>query len=218
MPMRASIPGGSKATHYVLPAGGGAVLWRHDAGRDDYVPGGHLADFTPVQALRLVQQHGLIEIRMADGNPGFVDAARLAQGDQLAAHRSYCTYNAGPPPQNGAVLGRHGSGGARLRIDNHGSQPTVVKLRDTAGVAAVSVFVAPGGTATVTDLPDASYRAEFAVGELWSRACNGFAAGMRAQRFAEFVPLSALSPLAVPPELSVAAPPQDISDAVFEGE
>jgi hypothetical protein len=171
-----------------------------------------------VQALRLVQQHGLIEIRMADGDLGFVDATRLAPGDQLAAHRSYRTYNAGPPPQNGVVLGRHGSGGARLRIDNHGTQPTVVKLRDNAGAVAVSVFLAPGGTATVTDLPDASYRAEFAVGELWSRACNGFSAGMRAQRFAEFVPLSALSPLAVPPELSDAAPPQDIPDAAFEGE
>jgi hypothetical protein len=65
----------------------------------------------------------------------------------------------------------------------------VVKLRDAVGVVAVSVFVAPSGTATVTNLPEASYRPEFAVGELWSRACHGFAAGMRAERFAEFAPL-----------------------------
>jgi hypothetical protein len=216
--MGTAVDSGSRATHYILPAGGSAVLWRHDAARDGYMPSGHLADFTPVQALRVVQQHGLVEIRMADGDPGFVDAARLAPGDRLAAHRSYCTYNAGPSPQNGTVLGRHGSGGARVRIVNHGGQPTVVKLRDAAGLAAVSVFVAPGGTATVTDLPDTWYRPEFAVGDLWSRACNGFSAGMRAQRFAEFVPLAAMSPLAIPPELFAAAPLQDISDAAFERE
>jgi hypothetical protein len=69
----------------------------------------------------------------------------------------------------------------------------------------------------VTNLPEASYRPEFAVGELWSRACRGFAAGMRAERFAEFTPLSSLSPLLVPPDLSD-APPQDIPDAMFERE
>ncbi len=217
-PMQAAVPAAGMATHYVLPAGGTAVLWRRDAARDAYLPGGQLAAFTPVQALRLVPQHGLVEIRLADGGSGFVDAARLAPGDQAAAHRTYCTYNAGPSPENGEVLDRHGSGGSRLRIDNHGSEPAVVKLRDASGVTAVSVFVAPGGTATVTGLPDARYRPEFAVGELWSRACRGFSAGMRAQRFADFVRFSALSPLVVPPELSAAAPPEDIPDAAFERE
>jgi hypothetical protein len=216
--VQAVTPDGRMATHYVLPAGDAAVLWRPDVERDGYLPGGHLADFTPVRALHLVQRHGLVEIRMADGGSGFVDSARLAPGDRLVAHRSYCTYNAGPPPANGTVLDRHGSGAARLRIDNVGSQPSVVRLRDPMGVVAVSVFVAPGATATVTDLPEASYRPEFAVGELWSRACRGFSAGMRAQRFADFAPLSALSPLAVPPEFSAAAPTQDIPDAVFERE
>ena len=216
-PLQAATPAAGEATHFVLPAGGSTVLWRRDAQRDGYVPAGHLADFTPVEALRLVRSHGLVEIRMADGDSGFVDAGRLALGDQAAAHRSYCIYDAGPSPENGAVIERHGSGESHLRIDNRGSQSTVVKLRDAAGMVAVSVFVAPGGTATVTNLPEASYRPEFAVGELWSRACHGFAAGMRAERFAEFAPLSALSPLLVPPDLS-AAPPQDIPDATFERE
>jgi DnaJ domain len=217
-PMQPAASSTGTATHYVLPAGGSTVLWRRDAERDGYVPGGHLADFTPVQALRLVERHGLVEILMADGASGFVDAARLTLGDEYQAHRSYCTYNAGPPPENGAVIERHGSGRSQLRIDNRSSQPTVVKLRDATGLVAVSVFLAPGGTATVTDLPDASYRPEFAVGELWSRACHGFSAGMRAERFVDFVPLSSLSPLAVPPVFSAVAPPQDIPDAAFERE
>jgi hypothetical protein len=215
-PMRPATPSAAMATHYVRPAGGIAVLWRHDMARDDYLPDGRLADFTSVEVLRLLPQHGLVEIRLADGGSGFVDAARLAPGDQSAARRSYCTYNAGPPPENGAVLDRHGSGGSKLRIDNRGSQSTVVRLRDAVGVIAASAFLAPGGSVTVTGLPDALYRPEFAVGELWSRTCNGFSAAMRAQRFADFATLSALSPLIVPPAPSDAPPPEDIPDDVFE--
>jgi curved DNA-binding protein CbpA len=206
------------ATHYVLPAAGTTLLWRHDAERDAYVPGGHLADFTSVEALRLVAAHGLIEIRLAGGGSGYVDAGRLAVGDKAAARRAYCAYNAGPSPQNGAVLERHGTGALRLAIENRAAQPAVVKLRDAAGKVAISVFLAQRTGATVTDLPDGYYRPEFAVGELWSQACGSFTAGMRAQRFADFAPLAALSPLALPPELSAGAPPHDIPDAEFERE
>jgi hypothetical protein len=41
---------------------------------------------------------------------------------------------------------------------------------------------------------------------------------MRALRFADYAPLSALSPLVVPPALSDAPPPEDIPDAEFERE
>ena len=101
--MQVAMPAAGEATHFVLPARGTTVLWRRDAQRDGYVPAGHLADFTSVEALRLVQPHGLVEIRLADGGSGFVDAGRLALGDQVAAHRSYCIYNAGPSPENGVV-------------------------------------------------------------------------------------------------------------------
>jgi DnaJ-like protein len=217
-PIRAAVPAEGMATHYVLPAGSRTLLWQRDASGDTYLPGGELAAFTPVQALHLVPQHGLMEIRLADGGSGFVDAARLAPGDQAAAHRTYCSYNAGPSPANGEVLDRHGSGAAGLQIDNRGSQPVVVKLREVSGVAALSVYVAPGGTATVTGLPSVRYRAEFAVGELWSRACHGFSAGMRAQRFANYAWPAALSPLVLPPAPSAAAQPRDIPDAAFERE
>jgi hypothetical protein len=217
-PTRGLLPAADMATHYVHPAGGAAMLLRQEAGRDAYLPGGQLAAFTSVQALRLLPQHGLVEIPLVDGSNGFVDAARLAPGDRLAARRAYCAYHAGPTPGDGEVLGRHGSGTSRLQIENRASQPTVVKLRDASGRAAVSVFVAPGGAATVTGLPEASYRLEFASGELWSRACNGFAAGMRAQRFADYAQLSSLSPLVLPPTAFDGMPPEDISDAAFEHE
>jgi hypothetical protein len=92
----------------------------------------------------------------------------------------------------------------------------VVKLRDASGRAVASVFVDAGGTTVVGDLPTGVYRPEFAVGELWSRACDSFAAGMRAQRFAGYASVSGLSPLVIPPDLSVAPPPVDIPDQAFE--
>jgi DnaJ domain len=192
-------------THYVLPAGTDTVLWRHDAVRDTYLPAGHIAAFSPVLVLRLVPQHGLVEIGMPDGGGGaFIDAARLTPGDRAAARRAYCAYNAGPSPRNGEVLARHGNGVTRLEIANHTAQAAVVKLRDASGQAVATVFVAPGDGTVVAGLPDVVYRPDFAVGELWSRA--GYASP------------SGLSPLVIPPDLSVAPAPVDIPDAEFERE
>ena len=202
-------------THYVLPTGGPTILWRRDAARDVYVPATQVPAFTSVQALRIFPQHGLVEIRLADGSLGLVDAARLAPGNAAAARRAYCAYNAGAAPANGDVLDRRGAGSEQITIVNRSGEPAVVKLRNASGVAVATVFVASGGTATVAGLPDGRYRPDFATGELWSRACNGFAAGMRAQRFAVDAPLAALSPLIIPPDLSAAAPPVDIPDAAF---
>jgi hypothetical protein len=212
----ASVPTAGAATHYVLPGGGDAVLWRHDPSHDTFLPAGRIADFTPVLALGLQASNGLVEIRLADGGSGFVDASRLAPGDRVTAHRAYCAYNSGAPPHNGEVLSRHGDGAAQLTIGNRGREPAVVKLRDASGRAVASVFVDAGGTTVVRNLPSGVLRPEFAVGELWSRTCDSFAAGMRAQRFAGYASVSGLSPLVIPPDLSVAPPPVDIPDQAFE--
>ncbi len=203
-------------THYVLPAGEDTVLWRYDAAHDAYVPAGHVAAFSPVRALRLLPQHGLVEIGLADGSSGYIDADRLTPGDRAEARRAYCAYNAGPSPANGEVLERGGQGTGRLEISNRGTQPAVVKLRDAAGQSAATVFVAPGNSVTVDHLPDSTYRPEFAMGELWSRPCNSFAAGMRAQRLAGYQSLSGLATLVIPPDLSVGPAPEDIPDEAFE--
>lgn len=214
-PASAPAPMVEGATHYVLPGGGDAVMWRWDPAHDTFLPAGRLADFTAVQAIGVVSQHGLIEIRLADGSSGYVDASRLAPGGQREAHRAYCSYNAGPEPQNGEVLQSNGAGAGRLAISNHTSEPAVVKLREPSGRVAASVFLSPGGNA-VLRVPDRVYRPDFAVGELWSRACNRFAAGMRAQRFSGYASVSGLSPLVIPPDLSVSPPPVDIPDGEFE--
>ena len=217
-PVPATVAAIGAPSHYIVPTGSDAVLWRQGPTRDVFVPQGRLLPFTSVQALRLVPRHGLVEIRLASGATGFVDASRLVPGDGAAARRAYCMYNAGAAPVNGEVLQRRARGAMRLQIDNHGDEPAVIKLRDVSGIAAAIVFVDAGASVIVADLPDGSYRPEFATGELWSRACQMFTAGMRAQRFAGYVPLPALSPLAIPPDLSAAPPPVDIADTDFERE
>jgi hypothetical protein len=218
IPLPPAPQAGGTATHYVLPASGDAVIWQHDAARDAYLPIGQLAAFSPVLATKLIPEHGLIEIRLGNGDSGFVDASRLNPGDRTAAHHAYCAYNAGALPQNGEVFDRHGSGGGQVAVHNRSGQPAVVKLRDQSGRAVVTVFVAPGGDARLANLPEGRYRPEFAIGEFWSRACHDFAAGVRAQRFADYAPLSNFVSLIIPPDPSAAAAPVDIPDAAFERE
>jgi len=154
---------------YVVPAGGPAVVLRYDPGRRAFVPIGQLPPFSTAQAIRIVRDYGLVEIRLTASAVGFIPG-----------------------------------------------QPVVVKLRDRNGVPAATVFLAPGGDALVDGLPGGAYRPDYAMGDLWSRACNMFAAGMRAQRFAGYTDLSALHTVVIPPDLPGQPPPVDISDQDFE--
>ncbi len=201
---------------YVVPADSPALVLRYDQPRNTFIPIGQLPAFSAVQAVRVLRDHGLVEIRLTDTATGFIDAARLAPGDATAARQAYCTYNSGPPPANGEILARNGAGAGQTTIENRSSQPMVVKLRDRNGMAAATVYLEPGGDAFVDGLPGGAYRPDYAIGELWSRACNSFAAGMRAQRFTAFAELSTLSTLTIPPDLPDQTPPVDISDQDFE--
>jgi curved DNA-binding protein CbpA len=198
------------ASGYILPAGGAATLWRPApaAGSSEgrYVPVGQLAAFTPVAIRRVDAQHGMVEVAASNGSGGFIYASRLAPGDAAAAERARCIYEAGAPPANSEILARRGSlGDLRVVVENRRDQPAVVKLRDKAGVAVASVFVAPRAVASIEGLPPGDYRPEFAFGELWSHACRRFVAGMRAQRFAAFQPLDESRPA----EARYTIPPSD---------
>jgi DnaJ domain len=204
--------------YYVVPAAVPTVLWRQDKDHDQLIPSGPLPSFSSVQALRLNRQTGLVEVRVDDTSTGFIEARSLAPGDVLAARRAYCSYNAGPVPYDGEVLiratqGEARQGGGRLRIENRGVQPTVVKLRDPVGTVAMSVFLAPNGASDVTGVPAGPLRADFAIGELWSRACNTFAAGMRAYRMSASIASSRGGTLVLPPGEGAST---EISDEAFE--
>lgn len=201
---------------YIVPTASAAMLWRVDEAQHLLVPWGQLPAFSAVQALRLLKPSGMVEIKVTDTANGYVDAVRLTPGDAAAAARAWCTYNAGPTPANGEVLSHAVKGSARLAIENRSGQLAVVKIRSAAGAVLASVFVDPGGETTMVGLPDQPVEVEFATGEVWSRACRGFAAGMRAQRLSGLVSIDKVPRLAIPPDAAVAT--AEIPDQAFERE
>ena len=195
-PAAAPLQTSGTPTHYVLPTGGTAPLWRYDPAEQRYLPAAHLEPFAGVAVLDTPPRDGMVEVRVTDGQ-GFIDATRLAPGGAKAAHAAYCSYNAGPPLTPGEVLARHGNGDAALRIDNTTSEPVVLKLRDAQGTTALSVHAAQGAT-RIADLPPGRYTAEYATGTLWSRACGSFIAGERTWRLPAQVALNGEARITVP--------------------
>jgi hypothetical protein len=201
--------------HYTIPSPGLATVWRVEPESNRLIVTGQLQPFTPVQALRLLRQPGLVEIRLSETTTGLVQAARLTAGNEDAARRAFCIYHAGPAPGSGEVLHQPARGPASLTVQNRSSGPAVVKLRDRAGVTAVSVYLGPGEERAVGGLPDAVYRADYAFGEVWSRGCNGFAVGVQAWRLPAYRPLAALTPLAIPPDRATSEQPVELPDQAF---
>lgn len=202
---------------YITPGTEPAVLWRWDPARKVMQRMADLPNFSSVQALRLDRQNGMVEVQVTDRITGFIAADRAAPGDVRAARRAYCGYNAGPAPEDGELLEKRASGNGTLTLDNHGPQPAVVKLRDPAGAVALSVFLGPGSHTEVGGVPNGTYHPEFAIGELWSRACNGFTAEAQMGRLKQ--------PVTVPGQNHVALTPDsgdpawsEISEQAFEQE
>lgn len=211
-PLPARLPG--TPNFYVVPTAGPTILWRLDQQHNTLVPLGQLPLFSSVQVVRLYRQNGLLEVLVNDHQNGFIQTAHLTPGNADAAHRAYCGYNAGPTPTDGEILERHGNGGYTLQVDNRAVQPAVVKLREATGTVAFAIFLGPGGHADLTDIPPATYQAEYAIGELWSRACNMFAAGMRARRLDAALTIPDNDHLVVSADNET--PASDIPDQAFE--
>lgn len=209
-PILAGVP-----NHYTVPTQGQATVWRVEADTNRLVVIGQLHPFTPVQAVRLFRQPGLMEIRLSDTENGLIQAARLNAGNQVAARRAFCTYHAGVSPRAGEVLRQRGSGSGILALHNRSAGPAVVKLRDRAGSTTATIYLGPGEETRVGGLPDGTYRAEYGFGEVWSRTCNGFAVSAQAWRMPSFRSLAALTPLVIPPDAASAEQPSELPDQAF---
>jgi hypothetical protein len=206
---------GVSPTHYVLPAGDPATLYRFDAARASYAPVGEIAPFTSVEALRQVPDRGFVEVRLPDGQVGFVAAARLTTGGVGEARRAFCIQNAGTTPRSGEVLSHEGHGATRVEIDNRGYVSLVARLRDAQDQPIATMFVAPSASATLSDLPGGAVTVQVAAGDLWSRRCGMFMAGMRTQAFpAEPLGTEAPARFVVPPPAD-APPLRDIPEDAF---
>jgi DnaJ domain len=197
-------------TDYVTPGNGPAILWQEQGPDALLRPVARLPAFAVVRAIGALPDRGLVMIALAGGAHAYVDGGRLSPGGLAEARRGFCADQAGAPPKNAEVLGQRGSGSARVVIHNRGEEPAVVKLRDTEQHTQAMIFLAPGVTATVLDLPGGPWRADFAVGELWSRACGIFAAGMDAGRLPGLI--ASGSAVTVPPTALAVV---NISDQAF---
>lgn len=186
-PTPVHLPG--TANVYVNPTNGPAILYRLQPDRKTLVAEDRLPPFSSMQATKLYPRIGMIEVVTGAAQTGFVPSLHLSPGGLATARTAYCSYNAGTLPQDGDVLDRSGSGPAALQVENRSIEPAVVRLRDAAGATVVSVFLSPGSHAEVSGLPAGEFRPDYAIGELWSRACNGFATGMRAWRLTKTVRL-----------------------------
>lgn len=197
-------------THYVAPGKGPAPLWQDISG-DRLVPAGALPAFTSVRAVGAVPERGMMIIALADGGHMYMDAARLEAGGVAEARQAYCADQAGAPPGNAELLAQRGRGDARVVLVNRGAEPAVVKLRDSADEARALIYVAPAMRVTVIGLPGGPWHADVAIGEMWSRACGRFAAGMETKRL--IGPIAPGTTVTVPPETGVET--TDISDQDF---
>ena len=198
---------------YVVPASSPTILWRADDKRQGLVPWGQLPPFSAVQGIKLNKTTGMVEVRVTDNANGFMEAGRLTPGDITTAARAWCTYNTGPLPVDGEVLTHAASGPAKLAIGNRTGQPAVVKVRSPEGSVLASVYLGPGGEAALDGLPDEPVRLDYATGEVWSRACHGFAASMRARRLNDLVSPGGIGRLEIPPPAHVGV--SDITDREF---
>lgn len=99
-----------------------------------------------------------------------------AGGESEAPNIAACA----TPPQNGAILDRDfekGSGPHTVAIVNSAAGNTIVNVRDAASDDLVlSFFVAEGSDAQVSDVPDGTYRIQYATGGALAADCASFAA------------------------------------------
>ena len=203
-------------SHYILPSGEPATLWRRETD-GSFVPSGQLDSFSSVEALRLLPDQGFMQVRAPGNQDGYVLAGRLAPGGVAQAKRASCIQTAGRPPASGEVLfrDRPPEGTASMQFRNDADTSIVVKVRDGGHATVAVMYVAPRDVATLEAVPPGDYRPEFASGDLWSRRCGLFMAGMRTVRSSGFDRLEPGASLTYSLPFAAHAGDEDVPDSTF---
>ncbi len=120
------------------------------------------------------------------------------------------------PPANGATLTRDetkGTGPHTVSIVNTSAGNTIVNVRDGASNdLVVSFFVAEGEEAGISDVPDGSYRIQYATGMELDEECKNFAVLGGASQDPEIIEFPAGSAMTLTYEL------QPVIGGNFEGQ
>jgi len=210
----AATPDRSSGDHFIIPNPAPAILWLRNPDGAGLHRAGQIPSFAMVSLIAAAGDDGMAEIRIGGGARAFVEATRLMAGDAKAARNAACLFNAGAPPRGGSMLVRPSGGEVRVVVENREERPAVFKLRDARDAVVAAVYVTMRGQAVIENLPAGQYRAEFAMGDLWSGQCGRFMAGMRAQRLPVAQEFTGPARFAISGTTSA----EDISDDAFSRE
>jgi hypothetical protein len=114
-----------------------------------------------------------------NGVTGYVPARYLFGGPGDESKNRWCTNQKGDPLQTGDILMRRSGGEHRLSVKNATGFDVVVRLKTQNGRTLLAFFMAAGADAVVDGIPAGTFRAAFATGHDYSRACGIFLEDMR---------------------------------------
>ena len=136
--------------------------------------------FTTVEVTSDTNSPEWVRIRTPSGVDGFVETRSLYAGPGSRFKSQWCTDNAGALPAAGEILTRRVTGDHRLLVHNDGRRDGVVKLKTLAGNTVTAFYVPATYHIGIGDIPEGTYRIEFATGARYSRGCGIFLDDMQA--------------------------------------
>ena len=138
-----------------------------------------LERFSTVEVMDSVADGEWARILTPSGVNGYVPARFLFGGTGAAPKNRWCFDQKGAPLQSGDVLMRSTGGEHRLLAHNTTGSDVVVRLKTPNGRTLLAFFIATGAEADIDGIPDGTFRAVFATGADYSRACGVFLEDMR---------------------------------------
>ncbi len=135
--------------------------------------------FATVQVVDSVSGGEWARVLTANGVTGYVPSRFLFAGSGNGPKSRWCSDQRGEPPRNGDVLMRRTGGDHRLSVRNASGQDVVVRLKTPNGRTLLAFYVARGAEVVMSAIPDGTFRAVFATGHDYSRACGIFLENMR---------------------------------------
>ena len=138
-----------------------------------------LDHFATVQVMDSVGDGEWARILTPAGVTGYVPSRFLFGGSGSQPKTRWCIENKGEPPENGDILLRRTSGDHELGVINATGEDVVVRLKTPNGKTLLAFFIDADTDAKITGIPDGTFRAVFATGKDYSRACGMFLENMR---------------------------------------
>jgi hypothetical protein len=135
--------------------------------------------FTTVQVMDSTPDGEWARILTPSGITGYVPSRFLFGGAGDEPKNRWCAEQKGPPLDDGDVLLRRSGGEHRLAVRNSTGQDVVVRLKTQNNQTLLAFFARAGSAITVNDIPDGTFRAVFATGQDYSRACGVFLKDMQ---------------------------------------